>query len=74
MSDLVGHPTIEGDTWYKIADRAYGDSTLTAPLIAANPGVPIGPTIPGGITIYAPVRTEDDNNSTNLDLVPFWKR
>lgn len=72
---LVEHTTIEGQTLWQIAQLRYADSTLTWPIVRANPGVPMPSRFDGGITLYIPVKKEDDNNTIiPKELQPPWRQ
>ena len=68
----VKYTAKEGDRWDLIAFRAYGDAEAYGDIIAANPQIPIRPTIAAGTEVWIPVR----DAGTTLDAadVPPWKR
>jgi len=68
---FVKYTTNEGDTWYNIAYRAYGDATLYAELIEANPTLPIEPVLPGNLEMLIPVK---DITTAEFNLLPPWKK
>ena len=56
MADQFIHYTaLDGDRWDTLADIAYGDEMLFAPIIAANPAIAIADTIPAGASVFVPV-------------------
>lgn len=64
------HVTTEGERWDQIAHRYYGDATMYEPIIAANPNVPIAPTLPGGLRLAIPVIERADLYE---DIPPWLK-
>jgi hypothetical protein len=72
MTELVPRLTREGDRWDNLALEAYGDSTKSAEIIAANPTVPLSEYVPGGIYIYIPVLSKEDNTIISKELNPPW--
>lgn len=64
--------TIEGDRWDTIAFKAYGDATLYPTIQSANPFIPLIDTFEGGVRIQVPIL--EDVESTDLSLLPPWKR
>jgi phage tail protein X len=64
--------TIEGDRFDTIAYKAYGDATKFAPIIEANFGVPLKPSLPAGVTLMIPIIETEE--STQIELLPPWKR
>ena len=63
--------TKQGDRWDLIAYKAYGDATMIDILIMANPGIPVDPILPEGITLNIPVVDEPE---VDKSLLPPWKR
>jgi phage tail protein X len=53
----VVHVTQAGQRWDQLADLYYGDPFGYGGIISANPGAPVLPTLPGGLTLYIPVIT-----------------
>lgn len=49
-----------GERWDQLAERYYGRAQLYAPLISANPLVPITPTVPAGTRLVVPVLSLDN--------------
>lgn len=64
--------TIEGDRWDTIAFKAYGDASLYPGIQSANPFIPLIDTFEGGVRIQVPIL--EDIQSTDLSLLPPWKR
>jgi phage tail protein X len=60
--------TNEGDRWDLISYRAYGDPFLYERIIAANPHIPIHPTLPAGVQVWCPVIAASPAEA------PPWKR
>lgn len=52
---FIQYVAIDGDRWDVLADIAYGDETLFAPIIAANPSIPIDDTIAAGTPVFVPI-------------------
>ena len=63
--------TKQGDRWDLIAYKAYGDATMIDILITANPGIPVDPILPEGITLNIPIVDEPE---VDKSLLPPWKR
>lgn len=74
MADLIQYTVQEGEFWSTVAYKAYGDETLTAPIIAANPQVPITSRLPRGLILYIPILTADDNVAIPSELLPPWQQ
>jgi phage tail protein X len=70
MTDYVTYVTKDGDRWDSIAYAYYGDAFGYEPIIAANPSVPIRPTLTGGIKLLIPIR----DAATTSASAPPWKR
>jgi phage tail protein X len=66
------HISSDGDRWDTLASRYYGDATLYASIIAANPHLAITPSIPSGQQVAIPI-LEESNSLSSEDLPP-WKR
>lgn len=71
MEYLV-HITAAGERWDMLANRYYGDATRYAPIVAANPHVPISMVLAGGVMLAIPVLEEDDTMPS--EELPPWKR
>lgn len=63
--------TRDGDTWDLIAWDHYGDPHGYERIIAANPGVPIQPRLPGGLRLLIPLLPAAPAPAAGL---PPWKR
>ena len=63
--------TKQGDRWDLIAYKAYGDATMIDILIMENPGIPVEPILPEGITLNIPIVDEPE---VDKSLLPPWKR
>lgn len=72
--DFVEYTTQEGELWSNVAFNAYGDETLTAPIIAANPRVPIRGRLDGNITLYIPILSYNNNIATQEEQLPPWRQ
>jgi phage tail protein X len=68
MSSYLKYTTQPDDRWDLIAYKMYGDATLFASIIAANPQVPVYPRFPLGIEVLVPVITPPQNTA----IVPPW--
>jgi len=66
------HVTKAGERWDSIAWQYYGDAHRYAPIIAANPHVPITPMLPAGIRLNIPVLNRTSGNPTNRAGLPPW--
>jgi phage tail protein X len=71
MSYLT-HITVEGERWDQLAARYYGSPYAYEQIINANPGVPIGPRLPGGVELLIPV--VEVVTAVAADELPPWKR
>ena len=69
---LTPYQVQEGERWDNVAFKAYGDPSLTKPIIAANPTVSITDTLPSGLVLYIPVLTPDDMPDTPTQNNPPW--
>ncbi len=69
MSGYVTYTTTEGERWDQIAYAVYGDVHAYEPIIAANPTVPIRPTLDGGVRLLIPIR-----DMSSASAAPPWKR
>lgn len=67
---LLIHITTEGERWDQIAHRYYGDAMHYEPIIAANPNVPITPTLRGALRLAIPVIERGDLYE---DIPPWLK-
>ena len=63
------HTTKEGDRWDLIAYKYYADVTKMDAIIAANPFVPITPTLEAGIELQVPILEEANTITEGL---PPW--
>jgi len=68
------HITTAGERWDLIAWHYYGDAYRYAPLIAANPHVPITPALPAGIRLNIPVLARESGNAVSKHGLPPWMR
>lgn len=73
MSDTIQYTVLDGERWDTIAYKAYGDATLTKPIIEANPDVLITDRLTAGTVLNIPVMDSDDI-LTDQELLPPWKR
>ena len=74
MADLITYNVQEGEFWQTVAYKCYGDETLTAPIIAANPRVPVTNRLPRGLVLYIPILTAADNVAIPSELLPPWQQ
>lgn len=70
MAYLVYH-TAGGERWDTLAYRYYGDALGYERIVAANPTVPIGTTLPAGIEVVIPLIEPTETLSEDL---PPWLR
>jgi len=70
MTTFITHLTTQGETWDRIAHRYYGNAYRYRAIIAANPHVPITPSLPAGITLNIPVLAAQPDTSN----LPPWMR
>jgi phage tail protein X len=68
-AQFIEHVTSEGERWDSLAWRYYGDATLYAPMMAANPAVPFFPVFPSGVTLAIPLIQVAETPATDL---PPW--
>ncbi len=68
---VLVHVTSAGDRWDLLAWAYYGDASLVAPLIAANPQAPIEAAFEAGRTIYVPILQTPAPTAPDL---PPWKQ
>jgi nucleoid-associated protein YgaU len=71
MSYLT-HTTLDGERWNALAYRYYGDALQYERIVAANPHVPLTPTLTGGQTLLIPVI--EDSQAVAIEDLPPWKR
>lgn len=67
------YPTLEGDRWDTIANKAYGDPTKISEIIRANPQVRIYDVFPAGIKLLIPI-IDQTAISVDTSNLPPWKR
>lgn len=67
------HIAAFNERWDTIAYKYYGNCYKIAPIIMANPHVPISPVIPEGINIAVPI-DEESGSEELLSKLPIWKR
>ncbi len=63
----------ENDRWDTVAFKAYGDATLVAGIIEANPAVNISAVLIAGTRLSIPI-LEDGEIQIDSELLPPWKR
>jgi len=68
------HITKAGERWDTIAWQYYGDAYRYAPIIAANPHVPITPVLPSGIRLNIPVLPAGTTARSRSAGLPPWMR
>ncbi len=71
MSGTLTHHTASGDRWDLLADHYYGNPTLLAPLLRANPQSAHIPILPEGLTLTIPVLEEAETDSDASDHSPW---
>lgn len=64
------HITTEGERWDQLAWKYYGNALAYERIVAANPQVPITPTLQGGLRLSIPVIEE----AQTVEDLPPWKR
>lgn len=64
------HITTEGERWDQLAWKYYGNALEYERIVAANPQVPIAPTLLGGLRLSIPVIEE----TQIVEDLPPWKR
>lgn len=69
---FLEHLTQAGDRWDSLAWRYYGDPFGYERIVAANPHIPIGPMLIGGLKVLVPVIEEPA--VLKGDGLPPWKR
>lgn len=67
------HITTEGERWDQLAHHYYGDPLGYERLIAANPQVPLSPTLPAGLALSVPVIDAAPTTLADEELPP-WLR
>jgi phage tail protein X len=72
VSRFIEHITRAGQRWDTLAWQYYGDALGYERIVAANPHIPIVPTLPGGVKVLIPV-IEEPAVLTGEELPP-WKR
>jgi len=70
QAQYIAHVTLAGERWDLLAWTYYGDATLYAPIVMANPLIPIEPVFEAGLQIAIPILQVSQSASTNL---PPWK-
>lgn len=73
MAAIVEYIVKEGDRWDSVAFRAYGDATMYAVIIDANPDAIISPVLTAGQRLIIPVVEQTEIEIDSEDLPP-WKR
>jgi phage tail protein X len=64
------HTTGPADRWDQIAWQFYGDPTLIAGIILANPTIPIVSVLPQGLTVYVPLIAPPSAPANALPWLP----
>lgn len=70
--EFLQHITTDGERWDTIAYRYYGDPHRYEGIIKANPHVPTGRLLTGGLTLRIPLVSPD--RLVPADALPPWKR
>ena len=70
---ITEYVTKQGDRWDTIAQKAYGDSTLVAGIIEANPSVVVSAVLQAGVRLIIPI-LEEGEIIIDSELLPPWKR
>ena len=68
---FITHISADGDRWDLLAWNYYGDATLFASIVMANPRIPIEPVLTAGLKVIVPVLEKAVATPANL---PPWKR
>ena len=68
----IKHISADGERWDQLAGRYYTDPMGYERILAANPGVPFFPVLPGGLTLYVPIIAAAA--LVNPQELPPWKR
>ena len=68
---VIVHRCGDGDRWDLLAWKYYGDASLFAAIIMANPTIPIAPVLKAGQTLMIPIIRRQSVVSSDL---PPWKR
>ena len=73
--DCIEHVTVEGERWDTLAWRYYGDPLAYGRILAANPALDIGTTLPSGTVVLVPVLPQAEASQALQDEeLPPWKR
>lgn len=73
MTTYTEYITRDGDRLDLICFAAYGNPFDWAPVINANPALPIQDVYPAGIRLVVPI-VETPATTTQTALLPPWKR
>ncbi len=68
---FITHVSADGDRWDLLAWSYYGDPMLFAPIVMANPSIPIEPVLTAGLKVIVPVLQKALIVAADL---PPWKR
>lgn len=66
---FLSYITVTGDRWDSLAWKFYGDATMYATLIEANPSVAIAPVLADGQRLVIPIIEPPTTPTTTL---PPW--
>ncbi len=73
--DCLEHITTQGERWDTLAWRYYGDPHAYGRIIAANPALDIGTTLPSGVVVLIPIIALAEAQARVADEeLPPWKR
>lgn len=73
--DCIEHITQAGERWDSLAWRYYGDPLAYGRILAANPALDIGTTLPSGTVVLVPVLPQAEASQALLgEELPPWKR
>lgn len=71
MGNFYQYLVKQPERWDNIANAAYGDPSMIAGIVEANPDVLITPLIPAGTILNIPIITEDQQTTLADDLPPW---
>ncbi len=73
--DCIEHITQAGERWDTLAWRYYGDPLAYGRILAANPALDIGTTLPSGTVVLVPVLPQAEaSQALPGEELPPWKR
>lgn len=72
MTKYIFHTIGHNERFDNIAYKYYSNCYNIAPIIEANPHIPICAILPEGQVLKIPIN--DDNNQIDKSLLPVWKQ